>query len=330
MMRAVPYLLFCLLCMAANVASGQGYTIAFYNVENLFDTLDDPEKRDEEFTPTGAYRYTEAIYRKKLNNIARVIADMGKERDTDGPDIIGLAEVENNRVAEDLAACKAIKDKGFKYVWYKGADARGITTALLYNPTHFKPFYSEAIPIPLKGDTTRDVLLVSGVLGEDTVHIFVNHWPSRREGKEITEPKRLTAAGVVARRVSAIQVARPHARIIVMGDFNDDPDDKSLKLLTAPGSMLVNPWTSITINEQPGTSYYKRRWNRFDQVLLSSAFYSHGGLRFIEMKVFAPDYLFTRTGKFKGYPHRSFGGTRWLHGYSDHLPVFIYVDTANK
>lgn len=330
MMRALPYLLFLLLCFAVNGVSGQGYTIAFYNVENLFDTLDDPDKFDEEFTPAGAYRYTDSVYGKKLNNIARVLADMGTEKDTDGPDMIGLAEVENNRVLKDLAACRAIKYRGYKYVWHKGPDARGITTALLYNPKHFKPFHSEAIPVPLRGDTTRDVLWVSGILGKDTTDIFVNHWPSRREGKELTEPKRLAAARMVADKVSAIQLAKPGAQIIVMGDFNDDPDDKSLKLLTAPGSNLINPWTSISTDEQQGTSYYKRRWNRFDQILLSGSFYSPRGLRLTEMKVFAPDYLFTRTGKFKGYPHRSFGGTRWLHGYSDHLPVFIYVDTANK
>lgn len=313
------------------------YSVAFYNVENLFDTVDNPLKKDEEFTPVGAFKYTGKIYRAKLRNIARVLADMGKETDADGVDIVGLAEIENDRVLKDLVSQMAIKQRNYKYIWFESPDMRGINTAMLYNPQCFRLLSSKPVQVKLPGDPTRYVLFVSGVLAGDTVHLLVNHWPSRREGKDKTEPDRHAAAMVNKHIVDSLLQKNIHAKILVMGDFNDNPDDKSiLNVLAATGDkehlktgQLFNPWLNI-YKSGTGSLRYKKHWDMFDQVMMSSAFLTKGRLKFHKAEIFKKDYLFTKTGNFKGYPHRSFGGTWWLNGYSDHLPVILYLSNTNK
>jgi endonuclease/exonuclease/phosphatase family metal-dependent hydrolase len=332
----IKYLLFTVFLSSAIIASfaqGKVYTVAFYNVENLFDTLDDPGLKDEEFTPAGRFKYTDKIYRQKLRNIARVLGDMGTGQDADGADIIGFAEVENERVLKDLAAQPTIARRKYKHVWFKSPDIRGISTAMFYNPAHFKLLTTRPLVVAQTAEPTRSVLYVSGVLAGDTVHVLVNHWPSRREGMEKTEPERKLAAIVNKTLVDSLELAEPAQKVIIMGDFNDNPDNESIAQILNAGTEVendfFNPWLDI-FRLGTGTVLYKKHWDLFDQVLLSPTFISTRGLTFLNAEIFKKAYLVTQNGNFKGYPHRSFGGTRWLNGYSDHLPVLIYLSYTNK
>lgn len=317
-------------------AQEKTFSIAFYNVENLFDTLDNPLTQDEEFTPAGTYHYTNKIYHQKLNNIARVIADMAKEKDADGVDIIGFAEVENEKVLKELASQPLIRSRHYKALCAVGSDPRGINVGLLYNPGQFKLLGVGSLPVPVK-ELTRDILYVTGILGGDTVHLLVNHWPSRREGKEKTEPERKAAAAVNKKIIDSLLHVQKDVRIIVMGDFNDNPVDESIQGILAAGvdkhrlkeNSLYNPFISI-YQSGHGTVLYKKHWDLFDQVMLSYGLLYHNSLQFESAEIFKKDYLITQTGNFKGYPHRSFGGKRWINGYSDHLPVIIYLSHPNK
>ncbi|HEY9177077.1 MAG TPA: endonuclease/exonuclease/phosphatase, partial [Flavipsychrobacter sp.] len=183
--------------------------VAFYNVENLFDTVDDPATMDDEFTPTGRYRYTDKVYRQKLHNIATVIGELNAA-------LVGLAEIENSTVLKDLAAQPELKKYNYKYAWYNSPDPRGIDVALLYEPARFKVIYTKAIPVRMKGMATRDILYVKGILDGDTVHVHVNHWPSRGEGMAESAPKRRAAAMVAEENVRGILAGNPRAKIIIM------------------------------------------------------------------------------------------------------------------
>lgn len=295
-------------------------TIAFYNVENLFDTIDDPATMDDEFTPTGRYRYTDKVYRQKLHNIATVIGKLDAA-------LVGLAEIENNTVLKDLAAQPELKKHSYQYAWYNSPDPRGIDVALLYNPAHFKVIHTEAIPVRMKGMATRDVLYVQGILDGDTVHVHVNHWPSRGEGLQESIPKRRAAAMVTEKNVRGILAANPQAKIIIMGDMNDNPDDESIsKVLGAKNdknARLYNPW-AIYYKQGKGTSVYNRKWDHFDQVIISKAFMNGDGWQYEKAEIF--DAAFIRNKGYEdAYPLRSFKGYHWNNGYSDHLPVVLHL-----
>lgn len=310
--------------------AGHFYPVAFYNVENLFDTIDNPSKRDEAFTPAGDFKYTTAVYNKKLQNIAHVIAGLKA-------DIIGLAEVENDSVLKALTLQPAIKKNNYRYISTKGADPRGINVALLYNPVRFKLLHHASVAVPLSQDTTRDILFACGILAGDTIYILVNHWPSRWDGKQKTQPYRVQAATINKHIADSLLSENSLRKILVMGDLNDNPDDSSILhvLKTAsekenlqPGT-LYNPWFNI-YKTGNGTLLYKKHWDLFDQILLSPSFLHTGGLLYRKAEICRYDYLFTQTGRMKGYPHRSFAGTSWIYGYSDHLPVMIYLERTNK
>jgi len=307
-------------------------TIAFYNCENFFDTVHNPAKEDDEFTPEGKYHYTQKIYRQKVHNIATVIQSMGGE---DGPAIIGLAEVENNTVLNDLVGQPEIARRGYKYEWFDGPDPRGINVAMLYNPKQFLVLRSEHLHVDLTGvngkSITRDVLHVSGVLKGDTVEVFVNHWPSRRGGEDESIPKRAIAAKVVK---DAIAKLKPGAEVIVMGDLNDNPTDNSIvNVLGAKGnkndiqpSGLYDPWADI-YNSGTGTEEYKHSWNLFDQIIISGEFLKNTGhkLHYLRSEIYKPDFIVDHYKGHEGEPHRSFVGTYWINGYSDHFPVLMYM-----
>lgn len=307
--------------------------IAFYNTENLFDPANDPRKEDDDFTPGGSYRYTQNIYQKKLYNIATVLAQLGKDKAPEGASIIGLAEIENSKVLANLVAQTPIKQTGYKYIWYDSPDPRGIDVALLYNAKTFRPLRSKPVAINMPGKATRDILYVHGVLQGDTVHILVNHWPSRREGKEETAWERETAAKTNRRIIDSILHIKPKAKIIVMGDLNDDPADKSVAgilntngnaTMLKPGT-LYNPWLDIHRSGR-GTLQYKRQWNLFDQILCSGTIVSgNGKWKYHSATIFDKGFLQQQKGKFKGSPYRSFRGTYWMNGYSDHYPVVMYL-----
>lgn len=321
-----------LFCRAQPAA--KSIAVGFYNCENFFDTVDDPQKDDDEFTPKGKFRYTNWVYKQKQRNIARVVQSMGEQNLA----MLGMAEVENKTVLNDLVHQKEISKKNYRYVWYSGNDPRGINVALLYDPSLFTVISSESIPVDLSGTTgkvqTRNILHVCGTLQGDTVDVLVNHWPSRRGDEEQSSAKRSIAAGVAKQTVRQILERRPRARIIIMGDFNDNPADASItKVLGAgcePGiikdNSLVNPYCRM-FGVGVGTEVYQHQWNTFDQIIVSGSLLKRpGNLLYIERaEIYKPEFLVDTYKGYEGEPHRSFKGTKWINGYSDHFPVMIYL-----
>lgn len=321
-MRRIEILLALLLTLTSCAAQEdrQHCAVAFYNVENLFDTVDDPATMDDEFTPTGRYRYTDKVYRQKLHNIATVIGELDAT-------LVGLAEIENNTVLKDLVVQPELKKHSYKYAWHNSPDPRGIDVALLYDPAHFKVLYTEAIPVRMKGLATRDILYVKGILDGDTVHVHVNHWPSRGEGLKESIPKRRAAAIITEKNIRSILAANPKAKIIIMGDMNDNPGDESISQVLGAkndkNAKLYNPWMALHQSGK-GTSVYNRKWDHFDQVIISRAFLQGGGWQYDKAEIF--DAAFIRNKGFEdAYPLRSFKGYHWNNGYSDHLPVVLHL-----
>lgn len=311
---------------------GKRISVAFYNCENFFDTEDNPLKDDDEFTPEGKYKYTERIYRQKLHNIARVVKDMG---DPKGLAMIGLAEVENSKVLKDLVNEPQIAASKYKYVWYDGPDPRGINVALIYDPVMFRLINSKPVSINIAGTggkvVTRDALLATGVLGGDTVTVLVNHWPSRRGGDVASAPKRNIAAGVNKNVAEGLWKKNSNAKVIVMGDLNDNPDDESVtKSLGAVADKkrvakrgFYNPYAAIYSNGG-GTEVYKKKWNLFDQIIVSGSLVQCKNLCYDRAEVFKPYYIIDKYKGKEGEPYRSFKGTYWINGYSDHFPVIVH------
>ncbi len=313
--------------------------VAFYNLENLFDTEDDPNNwGDDEFLPNGKMRYTEAIYQKKLQNLAKVLSEIATDKIPDGPAFIGVAEIENEKVLQDLVKQPKLKDRAWRVVHFESNDYRGIDVGLLYNPKYFKVIDAQSLPVDLsvdgKKETTRDILYVTGILGGDTVAVFVNHWPSRRGGEAASAWKRMKAASICKEIINAKVKENPNYKAIIMGDLNDDPVSPSVantlgasdnKAKLKPGG-LYNPWTAF-YKKGIGTLGYGDSWNLFDQIIISQAFLNKnvGGWQYFKAEIFNPNYLKSNFGRYKGYPHRSFSNDSWIDGYSDHFPTYIYL-----
>lgn len=329
------FIVFLLVSCSGCAQNRNSIVVAFYNCENFFDTADNPAKADEEFTPTGKYRYTQRIYQQKLHNIATVIQAMGSN---EGPAILGMAEVENNTVLNDLVHQPEVAKKGYKYEWYDGPDPRGINVALLYNPAQFKVLKSEPLHVDLSGtggkSVTRDVLHVYGILDGDTVHVFVNHWPSRIGGEDESSPKRAAAARVNKDAIDKIMKESPNAKVIVMGDLNDNPTDNSVaNVLGAQADEnsirvagLYDPWANIYTSGE-GTETFRHHWNLFDQIIVSGGFLHNakGKLHYERAEIFKPSFIVDTYKGYEGQPHRSFKGTYWINGYSDHFPVEVFL-----
>jgi hypothetical protein len=339
--------LFSVACLLSSMGfaqkkSYQVTAVAFYNFENLFDTVDNPYKFDEEFTPNGPYQYTSTIYNQKLHNIATVLKQLGTELTPDGPALIGTAEIENATVLNDLARQPEIANRTYQNVIFDGPDARGINVALMYNPRYFKVLQAQGLKVDLRGvpgsdsksGATRDVLWVTGILAGDTTQVFVNHWPSRRGGEAASAPLRAFAAGVAKRVIDSVMAENSGSRVILMGDLNDDPTSPSVaKVLGAVGKQdkvpeggLYNPFVSF-YNNGIGTLGYNDSWNLFDQIMVSSGWLKADASRnwkYYKAEVFNREFLKTAFGQYKGYPHRSFSGTSWINGYSDHFPTLVY------
>ena len=324
-----------LLCLGTSGKKRQGklYSIAFYNLENLFDTVHDVGKNDYDFLPDGRYRWTSLKYQSKLDNLAKVMSSLGKEKVPEGPAFIGVAEVENHRVLDDLLKRDGLLQ--YKYVHYEGPDKRGIDCALLYDTVQFRVEHSQLVlSKPFQGDTlhpTRGFLVVDGRLAGERLCVIVNHWPSRGADS----PVRVHAARQVKVLKDSLLRGDRNLKLVVMGDLNDDPMDESLQALGArklPGQVkrgeFYNPWWAVLEDEGTGTLLYRGKWNLFDQILISrSLLKSRRKLRYEGHEVFSRDYLFQRDGgKYDGYPLRTHGGRVWLNGYSDHLPTIIYLE----
>lgn len=302
------------------------YTVAFYNLENLFDTKNDPNKLDDDFTKEAKRKWNEKKFRKKIKKLGAIIQQIGYQDISHPPVIIGVAEVENKYVLQELVTSKFLKDKGYQFVHFNSPDERGIDTALLYRADYFKIIETQAITLHIKNDVgerdfTRDILHVKGVLDHETVHILVNHWPSRRAGSESTEYKRIAAATKNKEIAATIRANNPDAKIIVMGDFNDDPKSKSMQHLV--GTTFYNPM-ELLHTKYAGSLNYKGNWNLFDQILISTNFLQQHGntFRFIESKIFNPKSLTEYEGRNKGNPFRTFIGHKYIGGISDHFPVY--------
>ena len=302
------------------------YTLAFYNLENLFDTKNDPKILDDDFTEHSEKKWNNKRFRKKIRNLGQVISQIGTHDILHPPVLIGVAEVENNYVLKELVNSRFLKDENYDFVHVDSPDERGIDTALLYRKEHFTIVKKEAICLYLKNefgvrDFTRDILYVQGILENEKVHILVNHWPSRRAGAEKTAYKRYAAAEKNKEIISKIVEEEPGAKIIVMGDFNDDPSSESIKNLV--GSDFYNPMEQLH-TKYSGTLSYKGRWNLFDQIILSNNFLQQYGnsFRFKVAKIYDAKNLKEFKGRNKGNPFRTFIGRKYRGGISDHFPVY--------
>ncbi len=302
------------------------YSIAFYNLENLFDTTDDPDTLDDDFTPDSQKKWNEKRYRKKVKKMGRVISNIGYEDIGFPPAIIGLAEVENALVLQDLVDSKFLKKKDYDYVHFDSSDERGIDTALLYRKELFSVISQETYTVYLTNefgerDYTRDILHVKGELENHPLHILVNHWPSRRKGTDETAHKRIAAAQKNREVIEQILHSEPDARIVVMGDFNDDPDSESIKTMVADS--LYNPMELLRTKYE-GTLKHKENWHLFDQIIISHNFLKghENPFQFHSASIFNPEEIQEYKGKYKGLPFRTYAGKKYLGGYSDHFPVY--------
>ncbi len=312
------------------------HTIAFYNAENLFDTINDPIKFDEEFTPESDKRWNTRKYTDKVDKISKVISLIGlDEQQQTPPVIIGLCEIENRSVLEDVIKNPQLKNIEYDIIHFDSPDLRGIDVALLYQKKHFYPTQISKHPLMLyKADGkrlyTRDQLLVTGLLDDEEIHVLVNHWPSRFGGEKKSAPNRLAAAQLNRTLIDSLLQRNPKAKIITMGDFNDGPTNASIAdVLQAtankqetPLHELYNPMYNLAIKEGLGTLAYNDVWELFDQIILSKAFLTknYTGFQYRFAKIANLPFLHQQSGKYKGYPLRS---TSQSAGYSDHFPVYI-------
>jgi len=323
---------------AAQQEEKQICAVAFYNLENLFDPADDRLKFDEDFTPNGANKYTEKIYRKKLHNMAYAISQLALDKTPDGPALIGVAEVENKKVLTDLVNEPELKQRKYNIAHFESPDARGIDVGFLYQPKYFKLITAKAIKVNInsefKKEQTRDVLYVTGILAKDTVHVLVNHWPSRREGTNNSDWKRMNAATANKQIIDKLVAKNKNAKIIVMGDFNDNPTDQSISVglqakpekTNMQNTELFNPFAKL-YKQGFGTAVYKNNWDMFDQIMVSKGLVMANGKgwQLQGQEIFNAKFLQNPFGKMKGNPHRSFSGNRFIDGFSDHFPVIIYL-----
>jgi len=304
------------------------HTIAFYNLENLFDTFDDQYALDNDFLPDSDRNWTPKRYQNKISKLGAAISSLGPEEAQNAPVILGVAEVENKKVLRDLINSKKLKDYNYDFVHYNSPDERGIDVGLLYQEEYFEVLESESIPILLYNedgdrDFTRDTLYVKGLLNNEPIHIFVNHWSSRRDGADETSYKRIKAAETVREKINYIQLQEADPHIIIMGDFNDDPTNESIHDYLMDTD-LYNPMEKL-LTLYKGSLNYKGRWNLFDQIIFTTNFfdYKKHTHSFASADIFDEHFLTQWKGRFKGNPFRTYAGKKYLGGYSDHFPVYI-------
>ena len=316
-------------------------TIAFYNLENLFDTVNDTLKNDEASPIMGIKEGREEVYQKKLTNMSKVLSEIGTKEAKNSAAIIGVAEVENRKVLVDLLQTDNLKNEQYEIIHYDSPDLRGIDVALLYKPNYFRPTHHEVFELKIWDENgmriyTRDQLLVSGYLDDELIHVIVNHWPSRRGGEAKSRSKREKAAYLNTQIIEKIKLSDPNPKVIIMGDLNDDPHNASLKKVLKTKSKkanvkegdIYNPMEDMFRRGQ-NTVVYRDNINLFDQIMFTSPLLTtkkdFSTYKMYKTNVFNPQYLTTQTGKYKGYPHRSFAGNNFINGYSDHYPVYMYL-----
>lgn len=316
----------------------QAFGVAFYNLENLFDTINNNGKYDLEFSPAGARQWNGAKYRSKINRLATAIAAMTTQTTPMGPAVIGVSEIENKSVLDDLVRAEPIRKWRLQVVHHDSPDRRGVDVGLLYNPRMFRPINVTNHRLTIPGNDsfrTRDQMCVCGVMGGDTIAVIVNHWPSRLGGQERSSYLREAAADLSHSIADSLWRINPNIGVIVMGDLNDDPMDRSVarnlgarkeaKGVEPHG--FYNPWWK-KLDEGVGTLAYDSSWNLFDQIIVSGNLLKHNnpdGLHYWKCQVNNFDFLIDREGKRQGYPKRTYASGQWLDGYSDHFPTEIFL-----
>ena len=312
--------------------------VGFYNLENLFDTINEEGVTDEEFTPEGKNMWTPDRYFEKLDNMARAIHGVGlSEYTPDGAVLLGVCELENASVMEDLANTDLLKDRNYKFVHYNSPYYRGMDVALFYQPKYFTVLSSASHELTLpdrENWTTRDQLVVSGILDGDTVHVIVNHWPSRSGGEKGSRPLREAAAQLSYYIADSLMQEYRDPKIIVMGDLNDDPTNKSIKKYLKgvkkyegmKDDEFYNPYEELHA-QGIGSLAYRDSWNLFDQILVSKGLTGNdfSSYKFYQAKVYNEKFLIQQEGRFKGYPWRTYSYGAYIGGFSDHFPVYVYL-----
>lgn len=319
------------------------YGVAFYNLENLFDTINSNGTYDLEYSPAGAKQWDSRKYNAKIHNMAYAISELKSKTTPMGPAIIGVSEIENKSVLDDLVKDPQIRKWDLQVVHHDSPDRRGVDVGLLYNPRFFKFESVENHRLKIEGYETfrtRDQMCVTGLLGDTRVSVIVNHWPSRLGGQEKSSYLREAAAALSKSIADSVWAVDPQRRVIVMGDLNDDPDDKSLvdvlggkrKTGEVQPHGFYNPWWSILRDKGVGTLAYKGNWNLFDQIVISGNLLSENAgkndLQFFKAIVHNREFLIDRQGTRAGYPLRTFAAGIWLNGYSDHFPTEIFLKQA--
>lgn len=318
------------------------YKVMFYNLENFFDTINDPEVRDDEFTPEGPKQWNSAKYNKKLANIERVLFDLAAF-DRNYPAVIGVSEVETRSVLEDIVATPKLAPADYRIVHYDSPEARGVDVAFLYRPDvfHLEGSYPVKTEIPgLPNFKTRDILTMWGKIENEPFFFMVAHWPSRLGGKDASEFKRIAVGEQMRRIADSVLKIDPATKVVAMGDFNDDPTDRSIaeglgakaKMKELEPGDFYNPFAAV-FRAGLGTLAYGDAWNLFDNIVVTEnlATGSEGALKLQRSEgskfygnIFKRHYMVQKEGSFKGYPLRTFVGNNFQGGYSDHFPVFIY------
>lgn len=346
-MRSIFLFLILLFSLPSFSQSKTQYKVAiigFYNLENFYDTLNNPIVNDEEFLPQGEKNYNSSIYWNKVGNLANVISQIGTEISPDGPAILGVAEIENDTVLKDLIKHPLLAKRNYQVVHYDSKDARGVDVGLLYNPKYFKVEKSDKLFVQLPGGSkdayfTRDILWVQGKLDGETINVYVNHWPSRRGGEERSSPARETAATVCKNHFDSLEKINPNQKVVIMGDLNDDPISPSVAaILRAKAEKnevkkggLYNPWVEL-YKKGIGTLAYQDAWGLFDQIIISEPWLSRDqdGFFFLKQQIFNKEFMVENVGRYKGYPMRTWDGNTYRAGYSDHFPTYLVMAKKAK
>lgn len=317
------------------------YGVAFYNLENLFDTINNNGKYDLEFSPQGSRKWDGKKYWSKINNMAYAISQMTTKTTPEGPAVIGVSEIENITVLNDLVAAAPVRERGLKVIHHDSPDARGVDVGLLYNPKLFRPLRvtNHTLKVAeLPRFKTRDQMCVVGLLGDKVkgyarIAVIVNHWPSRRGGEKESSWLREAAAALTKEITDSLYAVDPSMGVIVMGDLNDDPYNKSVSetlgavknAKDAKDGGFYNPfWEKL--DKGIGSYIYRGGWNLFDQIILNKNILDGAcGVKFYAAEVLNKQFLLQQDGQYKGYPLRTFSSGAWTNGYSDHLPTEIFL-----
>lgn len=340
MYRSLLALLVLLSCLRAEAQGDKKLVpmcVGWYNCENLYDTLDSPNTDDAEWLPDAPKHWNSERYHTKIAHLARVISEMARDVHPDGLVCMGLCEIEDRAVLEDLVKDPALAQRHYAIVHHDGPDRRGVDVAFIYNPTYFKLLSQRTYPLHDPQDSTfrtREQLVVTGVLDGDTVSCIMAHWPSRRGGEKASQPRRFLAAKLGRHIVDSLLAINPQARIMYMGDLNDDPVDPSVRKMfgatddktLVSASKFYDPMYSL-YQKGIGTLAWGDSWNLFDQMMISPGLTNGtpGGFRVYGARVFNPEYLRQQEGNYKGYPFRIYVGDTFTGGYSDHFPVFVIL-----